>query len=153
MSYVFITAAHSTFGWAVGFITAMVIARQIGPSVRGPRLRRVVFALLMFFSLATLYTAWGHRRATFDFVFGLDHGLPYPDSLIIAMMQWFDARHPAPPGSLKVHGEFPRVSFVMGMLVFVGMCFCGFLAGVVTKRWVAVVERSDTTETSAADQA
>ena len=64
----------------------------------------------------------------------LDRGFPYPDRAINALERWFDARRPVSPGSLKLHGEYPLVGFVLGMLVL-GFCgFTGLLFGVLSNR-------------------
>jgi hypothetical protein len=131
---VLVVVSHSVIAWALCLIMAFAIARVFGPILRGSVVRGIVWGLLAVAILASLYLVWAHRRATYDFVYGLDHGFPYPDPAIIALLQWFDARYPASPGSLKMHGEFPRVSFVLGMLVLVFMSVTGGLAGVLSNR-------------------
>jgi hypothetical protein len=65
---------------------------------------------------------------------GLDHGFPYPDRAINALERWFNARRPVPPGYLKLHGEYPFVGFVLGILVL-GFCgLTGLLFGVLSNR-------------------
>ena len=80
-----------------------------------------------------LYLAWAYRRCWY-FAYGLDHGLPYPDSGIIALERWFDARRPASPGSLKLHGEFHTVAVVLGTMVLILAGVAGGLSGVLSNR-------------------
>jgi hypothetical protein len=75
-------------------------------------------ALLVVGMVGTLYFAWAFHRAS-DAVLVSDlswpRPAPYPDGWILALNHWFDLRHPAPPDSLKLHGEFPRVRLAIGI--------------------------------------
>ena len=89
--------------------------------------------LLAIVLAATLYLIWAHHR-TWYFANGLDHGIPYPDPWIIRLERWFDARHPVTPGSLKMHGEFYRVAFILGLLILIFAGATGFLLGLLWNR-------------------
>lgn len=49
---------------------------------------------------------------------------PYPDRGLTALHDWYDARHPAPPGSIKIHGELLRVR----LIVWAALAFCSIPA-------------------------
>jgi hypothetical protein len=123
-------ASHSIVAWGLVLITAFAIGQVFGPIVRRPGARAAVSGLLAVTLLASLYLVWAHHQAMYEFVHGLDHGFPYPDPAINALLRWFDARHPVHPGSLKLHGEYPRVGFVLGILALVFMSVNGWLVGV-----------------------
>jgi hypothetical protein len=134
LGYSLIVASHSIVAWGLVLITAFAVARVFGPIVRGPGARAIVSGLFAIALLASLYLVWAHHRAMYEFVYGLDHGFPYPDPAINALLRWFEARHPVPPGTLRLHGEYPRVGFVLGILVLVFMSLSGWLVGVLWNR-------------------
>jgi hypothetical protein len=39
--------------------------------------------------------------------------LPYPDTILNAYHDWLDARYPAAPGTIKLHGEIYRVQMTL----------------------------------------
>ncbi len=133
LGYALQVAASSVIGWGFSFFTAFAVVWKFGPSLRGIGGRRAASVLLAIMSAATLYLIWAHRR-TLDFIMGLDHGVPYPDPWIRRLERWFDARHPVTPGSLKMHGEFYRVAFVLGMLILIFAGATGFLLGLLWNR-------------------
>jgi hypothetical protein len=130
VGYALVVVSHSIIAWGFCFVSAFVVPRIFGPIVRGRGGRALVSSCLTIAVLASLYVAWGYHRAIYDSLGGLNQGLPYPDPAINALLRWFDARNPVHPGSLKVHGEFPRVTFVLGMLVLIGASLSGFLLGI-----------------------
>ena len=66
--------------------------------------------------LSTAYFAWCWHRAG-PTAFAEDRSFPrpwpYPDRWLCALVDWFDARNPPEGDSLKIHGEWPRVSAVV----------------------------------------
>jgi hypothetical protein len=132
-TYTLVVASHSYIAWALSFAAAFVLAGMFGPTVRGPVGRAVVSVLLTLALAVMLYLAWAYRRC-WSFAYGLDHGLPYPDPGINALARWFDARRPAPPGILKLHGEFHTVAFVLGTMVLILAGVAGGLSGLLSDR-------------------
>jgi hypothetical protein len=132
--YAQVVAANSYIAWALSFLVAFACARKYGPILRGSRGRATVFVLVAPVVAVALNLAWGHRRAYYDFVNGLEEGFPYPDQALNALDLWFEARNPVPPGSLKLHGEWNRVTLVLGTAVLVMAGVCGLLAVVLSNR-------------------
>ena len=132
--YALIVISHSIVAWALFLGLTFAFARRFGPFVSGSSARVMVSGLLAAALLVSLYLAWGHDRANFLFHTGLDHHFPFPDPAINALERWFDARRPVPRGSLKLHGEYPMVGFVLGMLVIAGVSVSGFLLGILSTR-------------------
>jgi hypothetical protein len=130
LGHVLAAVSHSIIAWGLCFVSAFALAWVFGPIMRGRGGRATVSSVLTIAVLVSLYVAWAYHRAMYDFVDGLNQGFPYPDPAIARLLRWFDARNPVRPGSLKVHGEFPRVTFVLGMLVLIGVSFAGFLLGI-----------------------
>src|SRR4051794_29705341 len=94
LGYALVVASHSTVAWGLCFFTAFAVAWSYGPIVRSRSARVTVSTLLAIAAMASLYLAWGHERAMYEYIRGLDHGLPYPDPAINALERWFDARYP-----------------------------------------------------------
>ena len=69
-------------------------------------------------------------------IYGLNERFPYPDPALIALDLWFEARHPLPPGSklYKMHGEWPRVTFVLGLACLALAALSGLLLGALSNR-------------------
>ena len=133
--YALIVASHSFIAWVLVFIAAFAIARGIGPFVGAPRGRATISRLIAGTLIASLYLEWAHHRAMDEYIHGLERTLPYPDPMINALERWFDARNPLPPGGfVKLHGEYHRVGFVLGLLILASMCVMGGLVGVLWNR-------------------
>ncbi len=79
-------------------------------------------------AVGSLYAAWSLHRAG-DEVLMQDmswpRAFPYPDGWIADLNRWYDARYPAPPGSLKLHGEFLRVRLTIGVALAIGVLLLG----------------------------
>lgn len=129
LSYALVVVSHSVIGWGLSLITALAVARRFGPVVDDTAIRVISSALLAFVLFALGYLVWAHHRTMYEFAYGLDHGFPYPDPVINDLGKWFDARHPTPPGFLKLHWEYPRVGFVLGIAVLVLSSASGWLIG------------------------
>ncbi|AGA28662.1 hypothetical protein [Singulisphaera acidiphila] len=134
LSYALIVVSYSFVAWGFSFAIAFTIARVFVPAVRGHRRRAGVSSLLVIGLVASLYLAWGHNLAMHQYLFGLNRRFPYPDLAINTLERWFNARRPVPPGTMKLHGEYPVVGIVLGMLVIVFTSFSGFLLGVLLTR-------------------
>src|SRR5262245_59534603 len=76
-------------------------------------MRHYVATILFALGVAgSLYAAWALHRAGEPVLrreMNWPQPAPYPDGWIAALNGWYDARYPASPGSLKLHGERPRV--------------------------------------------
>jgi hypothetical protein len=131
--YALVVASHSKIAWVLSFLAAFAFARWLGVAVRSSRVRTLVSVLRAVVLAAALYAAWSHVRANY-FIFLQDWGFPYPDRAIIRLERWFDARRPVPPGTIKMHGEFPIVTFIFGAMVLVLSGGAGFLSGLLANR-------------------
>ena len=133
--YGLIVAADSYVAWGLSFLIAFACARRFGPILRESRAQATVSAIVALVAAAGLYLAWGHRRAFYIFN-PLQKGFPYPDPALNALDLWFEARHPLPrgTGSMKLHGEWNRVTVVVGTAVLVTVGVCGLLVGVPSNR-------------------
>jgi len=49
---------------------------------------------------------------------------PYPDTWIRELNDWYDKRYPAPPGTIKLHGELPRVRLTFLICLYSSMTLC-----------------------------
>jgi hypothetical protein len=140
-----IVASHSVVAWGLCLVTPIVVARVFGPSVRGRRWRFAALGLLAIVLTVSLYLAWGQYRAmhVFESRLELDRGFPYPDRAINALERWFNVRRPVGPGMLKMHGEYPTVGFILGMLALGFTSLSGFLLGLLSKSLSARLSRSN----------
>ena len=62
--------------------------------------------------LCASYFAWSWHRLTVKVIVmdpSWPRPWPYPDGWLSAVERWFDARNPAGPNAIKIHGEFDRV--------------------------------------------
>jgi hypothetical protein len=127
---------HSKIGWGICFFGTIAVSRTFGPVIRGPGGRAAISVLLSIASTACLYVIWAHYRTVYQpFKIGLDHRFPHPDPAIVALLRWFQSRQPPlPPGTHRMHGAFPEVQFVLGILVLVSVCMTGFLLGLLWNR-------------------
>jgi hypothetical protein len=144
LGYALIVVSHSIVAWGFCLAMAIAIARVFGPAVRGRTGRVTVWSLLALITSASIYVAWGHYRTMYLDYFGLDHGFPYPDRAINALERWFDVRRPIAPGSLKLHGEYPLVGFVLGLFVLAFTSLAGLLLGVLLNQPQGVMGQTKT---------
>jgi hypothetical protein len=141
--YAMIVASHSVVAWGLCLAAPFAIARVFGPSVRGHRGRVVTLGLLTVVLPVSLYLAWGQYRAmhVFESRLELDRGFPYPDRALNAFERWFNVRRPVGPGMRKMHGEYPTVGFILGMLALVFASLTGFLLGAISKSLTSHLNR------------
>lgn len=72
--------------------------------------------LLLASSLALVLLGFGWQRISSLEAFRdpkWPRPFPYPDRLLYRLERYYDAKYPAPPDSIKIHGEFPRVQFAL----------------------------------------
>ena len=122
--------------WGLCLFAAIACARLFGPVINGTGKRATASALLAISFGASLYLIWAHYRTMNQpWVFGMDHRFPYPDPAVEALLKWFhDRRPPLPPGSFNLHGVFPEVGFVLGLLILASVSLTGTLLGVLWNR-------------------
>jgi hypothetical protein len=121
-------AGHVTAALGLGFFVALLFTRPFGLTVHRPGGRATVKVLLVIVLTVVVYLLWALQRWN-SFIYGLDRGFPYPDPWLVALHRWFDIRHPASPGSLKLCGEFYRVLFVLYKAILAGLGVTGLLLG------------------------
>jgi quinol-cytochrome oxidoreductase complex cytochrome b subunit len=90
--------------------------------------RRILFVLSVPFLLGALYFFWCMRRFTAQtFVHDKEfpRAWPYPDWVLLGLNDYYDKLDPAPPNSIKIHGEVMRVQATVGgialMLGIIGL--------------------------------
>lgn len=54
---------------------------------------------------------------------------PYPDDLLVAIHDWWDRTHPAPPGYIKIHAEYYPVLFMIDTAVLLASALLGSVCG------------------------
>jgi hypothetical protein len=98
----------------------------------------VAFILFTLGAVGLAYVAWSWHRASND-VLSADAAWPrpwpYPDAWLSSLNDWFDARHPAPRGTMKLHGELRRVRLTLLALFVVAGLTCGLGAADVARYW------------------
>jgi hypothetical protein len=129
LGYPGLPAPPSPIAWGLCSFTAFAVAWSFGPSLRGRGARTAVSVVLAAVLAVTIYVAWAHYRVRYFSYYTFDKDFPYPDPWIGALYRWFDVRNPVPPGSLKVHGEFPRVTWLLGTLISILAAVAGLLLG------------------------
>lgn len=134
-----VLATQSILGWAVASVAGYGVACAAGWKIRSPGRRvdaRLAFVLL---AVVTAYLAWAFHRCESYSSLLVDAKFPYPDQMINACERWVDARRPLPPQSrlIKIHGEYPLVTLILGILVLAHTAILGCLAGCLAGRGVA----------------
>jgi len=124
-----IDAPESPGSWGVALAGSYALTRAFGPTIRSRAARRLSWTLAAASLIVTAYLAWGMYRTTYQLEW-LGRGFPHPDPAIITLERWYDARNPLrTPGSLKLHGEFPRVRFAIGLATVVLLALDGLILG------------------------
>lgn len=92
--------------------------------------------LILLLSVALLMVVlWSRHRLLVSWVDVLwPRPFPYPDVALLQFHDWLDARYPAPPGHLKIHGEFYTVLFTLNVLAWICGSVTGYLWGAATRR-------------------
>jgi hypothetical protein len=135
LRYALVVAANSMMVWAFWLPWPVAAGCLFGPNVRSRSGLSLSNLLLGCFLAITIYLGWAHWRNRFYIDFWkYDHGFPYPDRLLITVERWFHARRPVAQGTLKLHGEFPIVSFYLGLIVFAMIGVTGFLVGILMRK-------------------
>ncbi len=73
-----------------------------------------------------LYSAWALHRVSSALLvedMAWPRPWPYPDRWLSRCHDWLDALYPAGPGMLKIHGEFPRIRWLLGFALVVSLIY------------------------------
>jgi hypothetical protein len=120
--YLATIAGWSIHAWGPFLLLAFLsISRLRGRIPR--RILRILFVVTLSVSIYLLGTFY--RIAT-EAWFDGPLGFPYPDHALFALNAWFDARHPVPRDVIKVHREWPRVAYVIGIATIMSLIAAGF---------------------------
>ena len=119
-------------------------------------LRRCLKAVAVIGLLGMLYFGWAFERTNGQtLVEDMGHwprSFPYPDRWISDLDQHYDHLYPAPPGTIKLDGEFRRVRITIlamaavcvGLLLVGGIpLLVGWYSGRMVKRGFPVIELKD----------
>jgi hypothetical protein len=135
LDYLWQIALFSMAGWMIGLPTTFALVRLYGPTVRtrgGIVIVRVSFIIVLAVSLLSMWCRYRSTYGLVDLSFGRNY--PFADRALIALERWYDARHPLKtPGNIKMHGEWPRVAFLMNSLANVFLAMTGFFLGLMMK--------------------
>jgi hypothetical protein len=74
--------------------------------------RRFYYILAITGLGGLLYFGWSYHRVSTKVMItdrSWPRQFPYPDRWLLALNNWYDARYPAPRGTIKLHGELGRV--------------------------------------------
>ena len=107
----------------------------------------------------TVVVLWSRYRwlASFDDSFW-PRAFPYPDAVLFEFHRWIDGKYPAPPGYLKIRGEFYSVLFILNVTAWLAVLISGFHLGLLFRagipisyrqwrdRFISVTTRGDTTK-------
>jgi hypothetical protein len=129
--YAWVVASHSPLARGLCALTAFAVSRKFGPIIRRRGARIAVSGVLAVVLAATAYLVWSHDCAVNYIDLSPDKGFPYPDRWIIALNWWFHVRNPARPGWIKLHGEFPRVAWLLGTVILLLAAAAGLLLGLI----------------------
>jgi hypothetical protein len=80
--------------------------------------RFVAFLLLV----CAIYCAWASHRSELWLIAhdpSWPRAFPYPDHGVRALERYWDGARPPLPGTIKLHGEFPRVQRAAGIVAIV----------------------------------
>ena len=127
--YASVVIAHSPVAWLASGTGFFIIARKSALAIRGRAGRSLMTLSCVLLTCTVAHLSWGDYR-TIHRVNWLGRDFPYPDRAILALERWFDSRHPPTrPGSLKIHGEFPRVEYALGVAILILVTIDGLLIG------------------------
>jgi hypothetical protein len=117
--------------WVVSLVLGYGLSQAIGWKTRTAQRRVGLTIVLVLTVVASGYLAWAFDRSDSYSSAINDEGFPYPDRMINESEQWLDARRPPPPEShgVKLHGEYPLVSLILGASVAALLATIGLILG------------------------
>lgn len=126
-------------GQALAFLAAWGVTESLGFRPRREARSGWLVRGALLVAVA-LYLIWAQRLVCWGDIFDLDwgRGLPRPDAAILALEAWYEARHPLrAPGTIKMHGEFPRVEHALSELALAACALSGAAVGLAGPvRWL-----------------
>lgn len=101
-------------------------------------MRHLCSILVFVGACGLLYFGWSYHRVS-GHVLVTDRGwprpFPYPDGWLFALNNWYDARYPAPPGTIKLRGELKRVRLTtLGACAVAGVAFASGAAPIALRQ-------------------
>jgi hypothetical protein len=84
-------------------------------------MKKLSLILMILGILGLLYFGWAQYRMGPSGMLDKKwpRPFPYPDTWLNALNNWYDARYPAPPGHIKLHGEIFRVRATLYIILLV----------------------------------
>lgn len=115
----------ATFSFAV--LGRRLSANAVGHLSSNTRL--VLVPLLMLVALSSIYLLWVRYNFFETWYSPTERGWVYADQLLTWYNRLLDARRPAPPGTIKMHGEVGAVWATLDVLLLSSLSSMGFLFG------------------------
>lgn len=150
VGYAWYLATDSLIGLGAVCGAAFSVTRRFGPRIRGRLLGSALRIVIGVVLVLCAYVAWAHHRCRYHIV-ELYENWPCPDTVINVLAQWYDARHPVKPGHFKIHGEYPRVDFLLGNVALVLFAILGMFVGIITSGVTNRMTRREPCESSRRD--
>ena len=100
-------------------------------------IRCLVWSCFIGGFLSTVYLVWALYRSRMFLADGhWPRSWPFPDKLIDHWERWLDVSHPAPPGFIKIDGEWDRLHFYLycWITASVIVTLCGYICLFVLRR-------------------
>jgi hypothetical protein len=108
------------------FLAGQRLLMQWKVSQRFHVLSSINFAVGLLVLAAAMLVVWARYRWVMLYFTG---EFPYPDTLLLQFCNWLDARNPAPPGFLKLHGEYDTVLLILTLATYTLSLVAGLLLG------------------------
>lgn len=124
-----IVAALSVHAWGPFLFAAWIFA----PRLRDRLPRGVALAFLVLCASISVYLLWTFHRTCSESWSEGPRGFPYPDRVLYALNEWFDARHPVTGDAIKLHWEWPRVTYVVGIAMILSIIATGFCSALLAR--------------------
>jgi hypothetical protein len=128
----------------VGFIVICAFAlgalcTHVAPSACCRPLFR--FAVRLAFALSVIvlgYLCWVFSQELDPLALSEDplfpRSFPYPDAILEQYADWLDARNPARPGTIKIHGEYYTILEHLTLSILVSSALSSFFVGLLSSR-------------------
>jgi hypothetical protein len=112
------------------WVPVLILLLILVPRLRGRVPRRVVRILGLVSLAISFYLLWAFFLAMLArnggvLPDGWPRGFPFPDRPLEVLTERFDVLHPAPFGTIKLHGESPRVLDLVGRLTILSAIVTG----------------------------
>ena len=87
----------------------------------------VLISALALFACLFIRHRWVNAHNDDDW----PRALPYPDTYLVQVHDWWDRLHPAAPNAIKIHGEYYSILYGVNGLLFAAFLVFGAVAGYV----------------------